>query len=98
VAFEQVPAPRTAVGFANDRVRVYLRLAVLESDIAGERQHVDLLLERDALVVLPLALKEAKCDVAECPDRPEARGSQLLLAGELQQEPTTSSPSSKINK
>jgi hypothetical protein len=78
-------APGRCVGLANDDVGVHLRLAIFQRDIAGERQHFDLLLKRDPFVVLALTLEEAERDVAEGANAGEARRCHVLLLGEGQQ-------------
>src|SRR5579875_1478621 len=50
VGLQQVAAARRAVGTTDDHVRVDLRLAVLERDVADQREHLDLFPHRDLLV------------------------------------------------
>ncbi len=79
VGAEQVAAARLAVRAADDDVRMDGGLAVLERDVAGHGQDLDLLVERDLSVALGLPVKPAEDDVAERPDRREARRADLPL-------------------
>src|SRR4051794_30522113 len=60
VGFQEVPAPRRAVGPAYHHVSVYLRLPViLGSYVPYQREDFDLLLYRDLFVLLPLYVEVA---------------------------------------
>ena len=63
---EKVAAERAAVGSAEHDVRVQRRLALrVERDVADERYHLDVLLHRNSLVVLPVfTLASGLCGMA----------------------------------
>jgi hypothetical protein len=82
VSFDEVAGVGTSVGVADDEVGVDLRFAVLDGDVAGERRNLDLLVDRDWLVLLPLPVEVAERDVAEGADAGEVSGGELVLACE----------------
>src|SRR5882672_5258593 len=75
-------AARLVVGAPDDDVRVDLRLALVERDVAEQREHLHLLVERDPLVVPLRAVEVAQRHVAERADGREVRGAELLRLGE----------------
>jgi hypothetical protein len=56
---QEVPSVCRSVSLADHDMRVHARFGVLARDAAGERQRLDLLLDRDPRVVLPLGVEEA---------------------------------------
>ena len=58
------------------------RLVVRERDVAREREHLDLLVERDLLVLLALPVEVAEDHVAERANGGEVRGGEVLGVGE----------------
>ena len=68
-----------------DRVDVQGRLALGFRDIADQRQHLDLLVDRNALVVLRGPVEIADDRALERADRGQRSGVDLLLADELLQ-------------
>src|SRR5438045_9544292 len=83
IAFEEMPADDAAVGLPEHGVDVQDRLAVRFGDIADQRQHLDLLIDRDALIVLLVPIEIADDGTLERADRGQPRGINLLLAHEL---------------
>lgn len=63
------PPQGAAVAPAEHGVRVDLRLVAVERDVADEREHLDLLVHRDALGVLVLLVEVAEDRAAERADR-----------------------------
>src|SRR5438874_1988862 len=82
VRLQQMAAARLAVGASDDDVRVDLRLALVERDVAEQREHLHLLVKRDLLVVALRAVEIAQRHVAERADGREVRGAELLRLGE----------------
>jgi hypothetical protein len=74
VRLEQMPPVRGAVRFADDHVRVQLRLAVVQRDVADQGEHLDLLLDRDARIVLLLPVEVAEHAVPKGAERRELTG------------------------
>src|SRR5688500_18025382 len=62
---QEVPAVRRAVSAPDDHMGVDLRLTILQRHVADKRERLDLLVQRDAAVVLALPVEEAQRDVAE---------------------------------
>ncbi len=60
---------RSAVGFANDHMRMKSRLAFAGHNVAGKREHLDLLPDGDFFVGLLPAIKKSERDLAESADR-----------------------------
>src|SRR2546423_10233652 len=75
-----------AVVPADDNMRVHGRLALVQGDIAGQCEHLDLLLEEDRAIVLRLPVEIAELDLAESTDTGEARRRKLELTCELGQQ------------
>jgi len=85
-SLEQVPAPRRAVAFAEHHVHVQLRRAIgAERDVADQRNHFDLLVDPDALVVPALQIEEADDDAAEGADAGEPGRVQPLFGSQPRQ-------------
>src|SRR5690348_14521583 len=82
VALQQVAAVRAAVAAADHDVAVHLRLLAVERDDAEQREHLDLLGQRNALVLARLAVEVAQRHVAERADGGDLAGPQPLAAGE----------------
>src|SRR5262249_7777709 len=57
---DQVPTQGPSVPLADDHVGVDARLAFVEDDVADEREHLDLLADRDLQVLLLLAIEVAQ--------------------------------------
>ena len=57
---------------AEHRVDVQLRLFTVKGHVAHQRQHLDLLIDGNALVVLALPVEIAERDVLERPDGAQA--------------------------
>jgi hypothetical protein len=70
-----------------------LRPPVVERDVAEQRKHLDLLVDRDALIVLLLPVEVAEHAIPKCAERRELAGRQPVLPGERRQ---ASSPVSRI--
>ena len=67
---EKMPAARAAVAASQDDVGVHLLVAtVLNRDVADQREHLDLLLDRSALVVFSLPVEVAEQRTLEGSDR-----------------------------
>ena len=71
----------SAVRFADHDVRVNLRLATRLRDIADEREHFNLLADRDALVIALFEIEKAEDAIAERADGCELTGAKLILPG-----------------
>src|SRR5439155_4654749 len=85
LTFEQMPADDAAVRAAEHRMDMQGRLAVRVRDIAEQRQYLDLLVDRDALVVLFRPVEIADHRALEGADRGQRGGVDLLLADKLLQ-------------
>jgi hypothetical protein len=83
VSFEKVPRTGSPLRVADDDVRVHLRLAILVGDVTDERRQLDLLGDRDRLVLLRLPVEVAERDAAEGAEPGEVGASQPVLACEL---------------
>jgi len=70
--------------FADHHVRVESRLAILLHDIACKREHLNLFLNRNLLVVLALPVKEAECDFAEGTNCAQVRVGQPIQICEFE--------------
>src|SRR5581483_5747457 len=78
VTLEQVPTPSGAVPISDDDVRVDGRLAVVEGNVSDERDHFDLFVDRNRLVVLLLPVEVAEHEIAERADARELRGAEVV--------------------
>lgn len=58
MARKEVSATGGAVGTAKHRVRAHVRLSLVKGDFPAEAQHLDVLLDRDLPVILPVDLVE----------------------------------------
>ena len=85
MAFEEMTADDAAIRLPEDGVDVQSRFAVRFRDIADQRQHLDLLIDRDALIVLLVPIEIADDGTLERADRGQPRGINLLLAHEFLQ-------------
>src|SRR5947207_13355061 len=95
---QQMAAARLAVGTADDDVRVDFRLATVQRDVPDQREDLDLLAQRDPLVVARLAIEIAEghpaegaaggaVRAAEPPSSPDTRRSRPGLAPLTQYDP-----------
>src|SRR5688572_4408971 len=78
--FHKVAAARGAVRAADDDVSVDLRLCAFQRNVPGQYEDLDLLLDRDLLVLFPLAVEISHGGPLECPDRGEMAGVEALLS------------------
>jgi len=78
VRLQQVAAARLAIGAPDDDVRMDPGLALVQRDVADERENFHLLAERNLRVVLRGAVEVAERHVAEGADRREVRGAHVL--------------------
>jgi hypothetical protein len=81
----EVPAARGAVARADDDVGVDLGPAVVQRDVAGERQDFHLFEHRDVDVGAAVPIEVGEGRVAERADAGEVTGGQVILAGEVEQ-------------
>ncbi len=66
------------VGFSNHHMRMYLRLAVFQSDVTDEGDQFRLLFENDRSIVLfSLPIESSELHGRECADGLEAARSKL---------------------
>src|SRR4051812_34102750 len=80
---EKVPTHRRAAPLPEHGMQVQLRTARLVfRDVAGEREHLRLLLHWDALVLLALPIPEGEGGALERADGSHLRRRQLLVARE----------------
>src|SRR5947207_10745893 len=79
---EQVPAARASIAHADHDMRMDLGLASLKGDVAKQGQHLDLLVDGHALVILAFPVEIAQDGFAESTDRAEAARSQAMVRGE----------------
>src|SRR5437763_13328081 len=78
VRLEQMPAVRRSICFPDDDVCVHLRLLPLVyRDVAREREHLYLLVDRDPRVVPALAIEVTDDEIAEGADPREVRRRQV---------------------
>jgi hypothetical protein len=85
VGLHDVAAVRQAIGVTEDHVGMDLgRSILLQGNVANEGEHLDLLMERDLLVRLPLTLEVAQYHVAEATDGGKVSGCQAILRGKLE--------------
>src|ERR1051326_2170329 len=74
-----------AGGPADDDMRVDAGLVLVEGDVPHQRQHLDLLVEHDAGVVLGLPVEESERDVVQRADAGEMTGREALRLREVGQ-------------
>ena len=74
-----MPTARHAVGAAKHRVSVYLRLLLIEGDVADERQHFDLLIDWNFLILLLLDVEETEQRATEGAERCEVAGIATVI-------------------
>src|SRR5205823_247127 len=74
MAFEEMTADDAAVELPEHGMDVQDRLAVRFGDIADQRQNLDLLIDRDALIVLCRPIEIADDGTLERADRGQPRG------------------------
>src|SRR5438105_5078937 len=70
------------VGLAHQDMGVHARLLAFECDVADERKHLDLLRDRNRLVVLARAVEVPDDEIAKGAYAGEVGRSELLLARE----------------
>ena len=64
MCLHQVPAMSGAVAFANDNVRMDLRLSLIERNVAHQGKHLNLLANFGSLLIsLVLPIEPSKCDI-----------------------------------
>src|SRR5205085_11527794 len=80
-----MPAVRRAVRLTDHDVSVYLRLAAVRGDVTDEGKHLDLRIDRNPFVVLPLPLEKAQRDPLESADGREVTGGEFVLFSKGQQ-------------
>ena len=86
MGLQKMAAVGGPVGLADDGMGMDLRFAALvEGDVADQRQHLHLLANRDPSVLLSIGQEVADGHVAERPDRREAAGRQVMRPGERRQ-------------
>src|SRR5262249_51494373 len=82
---QEMAPVRRPVTLAHYRVRVETWRAALDGDVSHERQHLDLLVDRDPDVVFAGPVEVPEGHVLEGADRREVTGGELLALGEAQQ-------------
>jgi hypothetical protein len=75
-------AVRRTIGFADHHVRMNLRRAAFEGDIANERKDLYLFTDRDLRVFLLVAIEKAQRDLGKRADGGKVAGGQMLFSGE----------------
>src|SRR5881394_2455097 len=78
-----MPAPSRTIGLADHNMGVNFWLAGIRSDIANQREDLDLFADGDSFVILLFNIEVADCEIAERADGGEPAATELLLAGEL---------------
>src|SRR5579871_436419 len=87
VGFQQMPAPGSAVRFAEDYVGMDLGRALLvQGDVADQRYDLDLLVDRNRLILLPVPLEVAQGGILERADSREMAAAQAVAPRELFQD------------
>ena len=81
--FQQVPTVCQAIRLANDHMSMELRLPVSERYISDEGKDLDLFMQRNPFVVLPLAFEVSENHVAKRTHRGEVGSGYLPLLGKL---------------
>ena len=80
---EMAPVGRP-ICFADNHVRMHLGLALVEGNIAHQRQDYDLLGERDAFVILLFPIEIAHNDIAEGAESREVATVEMLVPGKVE--------------
>src|SRR5215217_1805133 len=83
VGLQEVPAPGRAVAPAEDHVGVQFRLAFVERDVPDQGEHLNLLLDRYLLVLLPYDVEVPERRAGEGAYRCEGRSIEGVLPGKV---------------
>jgi hypothetical protein len=94
---EQMTAQRASINPTDDNMSVDLRLALVEGDIAHEREDLYLLVHGNLRIVAPVAVEVPELDATRCTYRDQAAAYEPALPREGQEPSTTSSPLSKTS-
>src|SRR5207244_13225251 len=82
MCLEQMSAVCGAIGFPDHNVGVHLWLPVDNGNVAGEREHLALLVEGDPLVAFSFLVEVAEYDVTTCSATSEEAVYQTTLLAE----------------
>ena len=82
---KKMSSHRGAVPLSHHDVSMHLGLALIECDVADQRNHLDLFIDLVLQVVLLLQVEIPDAGVAEGADRREMGGRDLVLLGKLRQ-------------
>src|SRR5918994_3191024 len=74
-----MPTASRAVGEAKHRVSVHLRLLIIEGDVPDKRQHLDLLIDWNFLILLLLDVKGTEQRATEGAERCEVAGIETVV-------------------
>jgi len=83
--FEEMAPMGCPVSFADHHVRMHLGFALLERNIAHQRQDFDLLRERNAPVILLFSVEIAHDDITEGAESGEVATIKMVLPGKVEQ-------------